>query len=139
MQSQPSLCAVRSLVLPLSLSLSLSPSRVRLGLSTSSTPIEVEAYITRGAARRAAVAAAADIFGSFGRSHESRNEHKSILRRAHERVEDRTWAGFSSLFFFGEHRVRRHWGREGGSASWQRTGGGNERDEEKQDDERKGG
>lgn len=82
----------------LSLSLSFSPSRVRLGLSTS-TPIEVEAYITRAAARGRGRAATTDIFGSFGWSLESRNEHKSILRHARKRVEDRTWAGFSPLFF----------------------------------------
>lgn len=69
-------------------------------------------------------AAAADIFGSFGRSHESRNEHKSILRRAHERVEDRTWV--SLLFFFsasaafvgtGAGRAGRRVGSEQGKAT----------------------
>lgn len=66
------------------------------------------------------MAAAADIFGSL----ESRNEHKSILRRAHKRVEDRTWAGFSPLFFFsastafvGTGRADRPVGSEQGKAT----------------------
>lgn len=78
----------------------------------------------------AAAAATVDIFGSFGWSLESRNEHKSILHHARKRVEDRTWAGFSPLFF-------------SASASFvgtERGAGGGERgsSDEKKDEKEKG-
>lgn len=86
----------------------------------------------------AAAAATADIFGSFGWSLESRNEHKSILRHARKRVEDRTWAGFSPLFFsasapfVGTERAR------GPGDERDRRGGGDEKKKDEKEEGRRG-
>lgn len=125
-------CARSDLLFSLFLFLSPSPSRVRLGLSTSSTPIEVEAYITRGA--RPWPPPPIYSGRSDGRTNLGTSTNPYCAARTRE---SRIVLGPVSLLFFFFFGVRRHWGL--GRAGRQRTGGGNERDEEKQGDGRKGG